>query len=561
MSILAMHAGKDIYTEKPSCMTVAEGQAVVATAKRYGRIYQTGTQRLSEPNFVYIIEAAKQGKLGKVHTAYAHIAPWDAAEMSHAWMPAEPEPAKDVVDWNAWLGPCPWRPYNSSYVKGAWRGHYDFHTSCIGEWGAHTFAQAQAGLDTLATSPVEYEYVNNTSGDGMVTTFADGKKMVLSRGDKHWHGSCGMRFDGPEGWLSCADGYKTPEASSPSLLADFDKVIAEYKERTKRSLDHMRNFLDCVKSREQTVANPTVMHRSMSTVHAANICMWLKRNMQYRPGQGRVRQRPRGQPPAVAGPARAVHLLIDGGASAPLAGSYSVIPNTFNRKEIPHHDPSWQEYRPGRRAAFRRWRCGARRGREAFGQGAGGQAARGPEVGRGPEGEGGRLPRARRVRRQGLGGPPGGAAGRREALAHGPLRAGAEPRPGRGRGSARRARQGQGRPAGRRHRQSRRATRRQGRPGAGPAPEERGSRRAPGRRAALGKIGTPAAAKGLKDALPQAPECCRVAFCEGLLRCAEAMAAKGQKQDATEVYNCVCQSKAPQYVRDGAECAAKKLAQ
>jgi hypothetical protein len=284
-SILGMRAGKDIYTEKPSCMTVAEGKAVVETAKRYGRIYQTGTQRLSEPNFVYIIEAAKKGKLGKVHTAYAHIAPWDAAEMSYNWMPAEKEPEKDVVDWDAWLGPCPWRPYNSSYVKGGWRGFFDFHTSCIGEWGAHTFAQSQAGLDKLDTSPVKYQYVDNSSGDGMVTTFADGTKMVLSRGDKHWHGSCGMRFDGPEGWLSCADGYKTPEASSPSLLEDFDKVLAEYKERSGRSLDHMRNFLDCVKSREQTVANPTVMHRSMSTVHAANICMWLKRDVTYDPAK------------------------------------------------------------------------------------------------------------------------------------------------------------------------------------------------------------------------------------------------------------------------------------
>ncbi len=285
ISILAMRAGKDIYTEKPSCMTIAEGQAVVDTARRYGRIYQTGTQRLSEPNFVFCIEMARQGKLGKLHTAYAHIAPWDTAQMSHSWMPAEPEPSKDVVDWNAWLGPCPWRPYNSSYVKGGWRGFYDFHTSCIGEWGAHTFAQAQAGLDALDTSPVEYQYVNNSSGDGMITTFANGTKMVLSRGEVYWHGSCGMRFDGTEGWVSCADNYKKPEASSPSLLEDFDKVIAEYKERTGRSLDHVRNFLDCVKSREQTVANPSVMHHSMSTVHAANICMWLKRDMKYDPAK------------------------------------------------------------------------------------------------------------------------------------------------------------------------------------------------------------------------------------------------------------------------------------
>jgi hypothetical protein len=283
MSILAMRAGKDVYTEKPSCMTIAEGQAVVATAQRYGRVYQTGTQRLSEANHVFCIEMARTGRLGKVHTAYAHIAPWDDAYMRHEWLPAQPEPPKDVVDWDAWLGPCPWRPFNSAYIRGGWRGHYDFHTSCIGEWGAHTFAQAQAGLDMLHTSPVEYEYVKNRTGDGMVTHFANGVKLVLSHGGKYWHGSCGERFDGEKGWAAAADGYSKPDVSNPAFLADFRKIVGDYMARTQRPMSHMRNWLDCVKSRRLTVANPEVMYRSMTTVHCANICMWLKRNLQYDP--------------------------------------------------------------------------------------------------------------------------------------------------------------------------------------------------------------------------------------------------------------------------------------
>ena len=282
-SILSMRAGKDVYTEKPSCMTIAEGRAVVETAARYGRVYQTGTQRLSEPNHVFAIEMARSGRLGKIHTAYAHIAPWDAAEMRHDWLPAVEQPPKEEVDWDAWLGACPWRPYNPKYVAGAWRGHYDFHTSCIGEWGAHTFAQAQAGLGCSELSPIEYEYVPNDSGDGMVTHFANGVKMILSRGNKYWHGSCGERFDGTEGWAAAADGYSQPDVSSPAMLGEFKKVVGEYVARTGRSLDHMRNFLDCVKSREETVANPRVMHHSMTTVHAANICMWLKRSLKFDP--------------------------------------------------------------------------------------------------------------------------------------------------------------------------------------------------------------------------------------------------------------------------------------
>jgi len=284
-AVMAMRAGKDVYSEKPSSMTVAEGQAVVATARRYGRVYQTGTQRLSEDNFTFANELLRTGRLGRVHTVRAHIAPWDAAEMKYDWLPAEPEPSKDEVDWDQWLGPCPWRPYNSAYTRGGWRGYYDFHTSCIGEWGAHTFAQCQVAIGAANTSAVEYGYVNNPTGDGMVTVFPNGVKMILSRGDQWWHGSCGVRFEGTEGWVAVADGYAKPEVSSPALLADFSKLVKDYMARTERPMSHVRNLFDCIKSRRLTVANPEVMHRSMSTVHAANICMWLKRDLKYDPAK------------------------------------------------------------------------------------------------------------------------------------------------------------------------------------------------------------------------------------------------------------------------------------
>lgn len=282
-SVLAMRAGKDVYSEKPSCMTIAEGRAVVEAAKQSGRIYQTGTQRLSEPNFVAAIELARSGKLGNVHTVRAHIAPWDDAYMRHDWLPAEPEPPKDEVDYEAWLGPCPARPYNSEYIKGGWRGHYDFHTSCIGEWGAHTFAQGQAGINALDTSPVSYTFVDNPYGEGMVTTFADGTKMILQR--EGWKGSCGMTFEGDEGSVACADGYAEPDVSSPALLEEGKALVEAYVERTGRSLDHVRDFFDCVKSRKQTVANPEVMHNAMATVHAANLCMWLRKDLTFDPAQ------------------------------------------------------------------------------------------------------------------------------------------------------------------------------------------------------------------------------------------------------------------------------------
>lgn len=284
-SIYAMRAGKDVYSEKPSAMTIQEGQAVVDTARRYGRVYQSGIQRLSEGNFTFANELLRLGYLGEIHTVRAHIAPWDAAEMRHDWLPEQPLPPKDDVDWDAWLGPCPWRPYNVAYTQGQWRNHYDFHTSCIGEWGAHTFAQCQVALDLWKTSPVEYGYVANDSGDGMVMRFANGIKMVLERDmdQKIWHGSCGVRYEGTKGWVAIADGYPRCEVSNPAWHSDFQKLVEDYVSRTQRPMSHVRDLFNCIKSRRQTVANPVMMHRSMSTVHAANISMWLKRDLRYDP--------------------------------------------------------------------------------------------------------------------------------------------------------------------------------------------------------------------------------------------------------------------------------------
>jgi predicted dehydrogenase len=283
-SVMAMRAGKDVYCEKPSSMTIAEGRMVVETARRYGCVYQSGTQGLSMPNRAFGIELARSGRLGKLHTAYAQIAPWDDALLLRACLPAQPEPPRDELDWDAWLGPCPWRPYNSAYVGGAWRGHYDFHTGCIGEWGAHTIVQVQAGIDAIGTSAVEYEYVDNALGDGLIARYANGVKMVLSLKQECWGSFSGQRFDGADGWIAnSGEEHGQTRGSSPALLGQTTKVLGEYTARTQRPLNHARDFFDCIKSRRPTVANPQTMHGAMTTVHAANICMWLKRNLRYDP--------------------------------------------------------------------------------------------------------------------------------------------------------------------------------------------------------------------------------------------------------------------------------------
>ena len=282
-AILAMQSGKDVYTEKPASLTIAQGQAVVRTAQKYGRVYQAGMQRLSESHFIVADELMRLGRLGEVKKVHAHLAPWGGVNMKKEWLPAQPEPPKDEVDWDAWLGPCPWRPYNAEYVGGGWRHHHDFYNSVIGEWGSHTLAHCQVALGLGDTSPVQYQFVDSPTTDGMEMRFANG--VVMSHHLNGWHGSCGVTYFGSEGSVSCADGYSRPEVSKPSLLseADYKTILQNYLARTGRVVGHMRDFLNCVKTRRQTIANPVVTHRSMSTVHIANITSWLKRDMTWDP--------------------------------------------------------------------------------------------------------------------------------------------------------------------------------------------------------------------------------------------------------------------------------------
>ena len=279
MAILAMKSGKDVFSEKPSTMSIAEGRALVETSRRYGRIFQTGTQRRSEANFVVADELARTGRLGRIHTVRAHTL---AFAMKTDHLPAEPEPTKADLDWNMWLGPAPWRPYNQRYLKGCmgWLDYYDFGTGVAG-WCSHTICQCQGAINADLTSAIAYEYPANDNAEGFTARFANGVKLVLHING--WRGTCGVRYEGSEGWVSVADGYSLPDVSSPELLADRQKLVQDYSEQQQRPMNHMRDFLNCVRSRRLTVAHPEVAHRSMTTCHAINLSMLLKRNLSWDP--------------------------------------------------------------------------------------------------------------------------------------------------------------------------------------------------------------------------------------------------------------------------------------
>jgi hypothetical protein len=275
-SVMAMKAGKDVYCEKPCSMTIAESRALADAEERYGRVFQAGTQRRSQPQFVFIVQLARMGLLGKLHTLTGHIMLGFAP---HTWLPPEPEPPKDEVDWDLFLGPIPWRPFNQGYL-GRRHNHADIWTGGIGEWGAHTFDLCQWANDTVDTAAVDYEFPGNDSGEGFVATYANGVKLPMTR--ESFAGSCGVRFEGTEGQAQCSD-RQEPEVEPKSLLEQRDRIVNDFVERTGRSLDHMRDFLDCVKSRRKPTANAHVAHGAHTICHAATISMHLQRDLKYDP--------------------------------------------------------------------------------------------------------------------------------------------------------------------------------------------------------------------------------------------------------------------------------------
>jgi len=270
-SITAARAGKDIYCEKPCSMTIQESRALADVINLYGRIYQAGTQRRSIGNFMLAIEMAQTGKLGKLLEVHANTL---NPTVSQAWLPAEPEPEPDVCDWDRWLGPCPWRPYNSRYVAGGWRGHFDFHGGGILEWGAHTVDLCQIGNSADETAPVEY--VPNESG--VVWTYANGVKLVMRSSGWLGLGTCSIRYVGDEGWVETGD--------SGAMRIEPESLLAEKKVFTMRGTSaytHVANFLDCVKSRRLTRANASVAGQSHIVCHAAYIAWQLGRTLKFDP--------------------------------------------------------------------------------------------------------------------------------------------------------------------------------------------------------------------------------------------------------------------------------------
>jgi predicted dehydrogenase len=273
-AVLAARAGKDVYCEKPCSKNIAQSLALAETFRRTGRVFQAGTQRRNLPHFAFAAELARRGRLGKLQAVHAHPAGM-TAQMS-GWAAPEPMPPREEVDWDLYLGPAAWRPFNKALLDGF---HFEKGGGLVGggvlEWGSHCVDICQWANGADDTAPVEY---HPPDGGQLIARYANGVRLVFR--EKGWLplGSCPVRFEGDAGWVETGDSGKLV-LSSPALLAG--RKVAEIGGYP--ATFHVRDFLNCVRSRSQPAANAEVACHSHIACHAANIAIYLGRTLAFDP--------------------------------------------------------------------------------------------------------------------------------------------------------------------------------------------------------------------------------------------------------------------------------------
>jgi len=282
-SLAAAEAGKDVYSEKPCGITIDACQRLADTMHKHKRVFQAGTQRRSVPNFATAVELAHSGKLGKIHTLHASVY---IPTLDNTWLPGEPQPDKEVCDWNMWLGPAAWRPYNRKYVQGRWRGHWDFDSGArLLDWGAHTVDLCQWANKSDDTMPLTYEPTEKN----IVCTYANGVKLIIDflkdpfgNRDPDYItrlGTCPVRFVGSEGSVETGD--------EGEIVVKPESLTKELPNTWRvKGLDvsaHSRNFFDCIRNRNMTNANQDIMRRSHIACHAAALSWILQRKLTIDP--------------------------------------------------------------------------------------------------------------------------------------------------------------------------------------------------------------------------------------------------------------------------------------
>lgn len=295
IAIAAMQAGKDVYCEKPLALTVHQGRKMVKAARRYKRVFQTGAQFRSSPNVRRACELVRNGRLGEIRRVRTWVAPNSFEGPGPGW---KPMPVPDGFDYDFWLGPAPEAPYHVERCFHRWRYILDYSNGQTVNFGAHTNDIAQWGLNMDGTTPVEFED-NGSEFLPKRSLFTAATKTAFRA--RYANGielhcetrrSSATKFEGTEGRLEITLGgsLKTfPENLKESVIGPDEIHLPRSNparhENVRKHIDadHVRSFLDAVKSRTDPIEPVEVGHSTASLCILGNIAQILKRKFTWDP--------------------------------------------------------------------------------------------------------------------------------------------------------------------------------------------------------------------------------------------------------------------------------------
>ncbi len=289
IAIAAADAGVDSYVQKPLTYSVTEGQALVKAVRTNKTILQTGSQQRSSVYFRKTCEWVRNGRIGKLHTIEVGL-PEDSGRGDNVAM----DIPKDF-NYGMWMGPTAPQPYTehrvhpkSGYGRPGWLQIEQYCRGMITGWGAHMYDIAQWGMGTdLDSGPVSVEATAEFPDRGLFDVhtrydstahYANGVKMLARTGP------AGVKFIGDKGWIWVQRG--SFKSSPESILRETigDNEIHLYK-----STNHMMNFLECMRSREEPIAPVEAGHRSNTICVITHIAMKLGRKLEWDPKKERFR--------------------------------------------------------------------------------------------------------------------------------------------------------------------------------------------------------------------------------------------------------------------------------
>ncbi|MHC4086541.1 MAG: Gfo/Idh/MocA family protein [Planctomycetota bacterium] len=261
ISIAAMKNGKDVYCEKPETLTVREGREMTKVARRFGRVFSGGSQRVWG-DYNWFHRMIYGGRIGQVQEAWVNVG-GPSGPCDHAY---QPTPAG--VDWDMWLGPAPWRPYHPGLIRGGFRPFRDYSGGGMTDWGCHTFGGALFGCNLHRTGPVEIIPPDGKDVKNLTYVFENGVKIYHGGG---WGGI--LTFKGTEGEIGQRGDRSGKKESPPNIH------IPNYKGHG----GIFGDFLHCVRTREKPFRDIEIAHRTATHSHLGNIAYWLDRPLKWDP--------------------------------------------------------------------------------------------------------------------------------------------------------------------------------------------------------------------------------------------------------------------------------------